>query len=99
MEPSVEEVLPQIIFCTEGLDVIAYRAMLDVSRDVVRFVGRLLYARGNAVRIGVGVGSTDGAATIGATISGRSAAPHAAVAATTTVARTKRNPLAATSRE
>jgi hypothetical protein len=50
VEPPVEEVLPQIIFYTERLHVIAYPAMLDVSRDVVRFVGRLLYAERRARR-------------------------------------------------
>lgn len=44
MEPQVEEVLRQINFYTERLHVITYPAMLDVSGDLVRFVGRLLYA-------------------------------------------------------
>lgn len=48
MEPPVEEVLRQINFYAERLHVIAYPAMLDVSRDLVRFVGRLLYAERRA---------------------------------------------------
>jgi DDE superfamily endonuclease len=50
VEPPVEEVLRQINFYTERLHVIAYPAMLDVSRDLVRFVGRLLYAERRARR-------------------------------------------------
>lgn len=50
MEPPVEEVLRQINFYTGRLHVIAYPAMLDVSRDLVRFVGRLLYAERSARR-------------------------------------------------
>jgi hypothetical protein len=43
-EPSVEEVSPKINSHREGLPVIAHRAMLDVSRELAQFVGRLLYA-------------------------------------------------------
>jgi hypothetical protein len=43
VEPSVEEVLPKINIYREGLHVIAHRAMLDVSRELAQFVGRLLY--------------------------------------------------------
>jgi DDE superfamily endonuclease/Helix-turn-helix of DDE superfamily endonuclease len=50
VEPPVEEVLGQINFSTERLHVIVYPAVLDVSRDLVRFVGRLLHAERRARR-------------------------------------------------
>jgi hypothetical protein len=54
VEPPVEEVLRQINLYTERLHVIAYPAMLDVSRDLIRFVGRLLYAERRARRTPTG---------------------------------------------
>lgn len=44
MEPPVEEVSPKIVFVAGRLHVISYPAMLDVPRELIRFVGRLLHA-------------------------------------------------------
>ncbi|WAL67748.1 hypothetical protein ORV05_08225 [Amycolatopsis cynarae] len=43
MESLVEDVSPKKIF-TEGFHVIAYRAMLDVPRELALYVSRLLRA-------------------------------------------------------
>jgi hypothetical protein len=45
----VEEVSPQDRLLPEGLHVIAYRATLDVPRELVLFVARLLRAEPAAV--------------------------------------------------
>lgn len=42
MEPPVKGVSPQDLPCPGRLHVIAYRAMLDVPRELIRYVGRLL---------------------------------------------------------
>ena len=47
VESPVEDVSPKKIF-TEGLHVIAYRAMLDVPRELVGYVSRLLAAERRA---------------------------------------------------
>ena len=44
VEPLVEEVSPKIISLPVRLHVIAYRAMLDVPRELAQYVGRLLAA-------------------------------------------------------
>jgi hypothetical protein len=44
VEPPVEEVSPQGQSYAEGLHVIAYRATRDVSRELVQFTAKLLWA-------------------------------------------------------
>jgi hypothetical protein len=44
VEPPVEEVSPKIVFIAGRLHVISYPAMLDVPRELIRFVALLLYA-------------------------------------------------------
>lgn len=48
VEPSVEEVCQDLLH-QSGLHVIAYRAMLDVPRELVRYLSRLLAAERRAV--------------------------------------------------
>src|SRR5579859_2711683 len=44
-EPPVEEVSPKIARYRERLRVVSYRVMLDVPKDLIWFVSRLLAAR------------------------------------------------------